>query len=37
MAPFTLVRFHLKMHNFCYGYAYRLRYSGILEVENGHF
>ncbi len=36
-APFTLVRFRFKTHNFCYSYAYRLNYSGILKVENWDF
>ncbi len=36
-APFTLVRFRFKTHNFCYSYAYRLHYSGILKVENRDF
>ncbi len=36
-APFTLVRFRFKTHNFCYGYAHRLHYSGVFEVENWDF
>ncbi len=36
-APFTLVRFHFKTHNFCYGYAYHLHYSGVFKVENWDF
>ncbi len=30
-APFTLVRFRFKTHNFCYSYAYCLHYSGVLH------
>ncbi len=30
---FTLVSFRFKTHNFCYGYAYHLHYSGAFEVE----
>ncbi len=29
-APFTLVHFRFKMHNFGYGYAYCLHYSSRL-------
>ncbi len=32
--PFTLVRFRFKTHNFSYGYAYSLHYSGVFEDEN---
>ncbi len=31
------MRFGFKTHNFYYGYAYRLHYSGVFEVENGDF
>ncbi len=34
---FTLVRFHFKTHNFCYGYTYRLHYSGVFKDENRDF
>ncbi len=36
-APFTLVHFRFKTHNFCYGYAYSLHYSSVFEVKNGDF
>ncbi len=26
------MRFHFKTHNFCYGYAYRLHYSGVFII-----
>ncbi len=30
-ATFTIVRFRFIMHNFCYGYACRLHYSGVFD------
>ncbi len=39
-APFTLVHFRFKritFMRFLDGYAYRLHYSGVSEVENGDF
>ncbi len=32
-ATFTLVRFHFKTHNFCYGYACRLHYSAVFNPQ----